>query len=73
MTAKNPRINVTFEEKTVGLLTHLAQQENKSVARVVKELTYEALEMHEDIYLSSLAEKLDKPGTKTYSHTQAWK
>lgn len=73
MTTKNPRINVTFEETTSGLLAQLAQQEHKSVAGVVRELTLEALEMREDFQLSKLAEKLDKEGVKTYSHEATWK
>lgn len=73
MTTKNPRINVTFEEDTAGLLAHLAHEEQKSVAKVVRELTLEALELREDLYLSKIAEKLDKKNSKTYSHTEAWK
>jgi hypothetical protein len=39
----------------------------------VRELTLEALEKREDFYLSKLAEKLDQPDVKTYSHDEAWK
>lgn len=73
MSAKNPRINVTFEEKTAGFLSVLARQEHKSVASLVRELTLEALERREDFYLSKLAEKIDIKGAKTYSHEEAWK
>ena len=73
MATKNPRINVTFEEVTIGLLSHLAHQEDKSVARLVRELALEALEMREDFYLSTVAEKLDTEGAKTYEHDTAWK
>jgi predicted DNA-binding protein len=73
MTTKNPRINVTFEESTAGILSHLAKQEHRAVAGLVRELTMEALERREDLYLSNLAKKLDKKGVKTYSHDQAWK
>ncbi|MBP6104555.1 MAG: hypothetical protein KA508_05820 [Gammaproteobacteria bacterium] len=73
MPTKNPRINVTFEEKTAGLLAHLAHQEHQSVASLVRSLTLEALEMREDLYLSRVAEKLDQEGAKTYSHHEAWK
>jgi predicted DNA-binding protein len=72
MTTKNPRINITFEEKTAGLLTNLAKQENKSLSSLVRELTLEALELREDFYLSKIAEKLDKEGAKIYSHKEAW-
>ncbi len=73
MATKNPRINVTFEETTAGLLATLARQEHKSVARLVRELALEALEMREDFYLSKVAEKLDVKGAQTYSHDDAWK
>ncbi len=73
MTTQHPRVNVTFEQATVGLLTYLAEQKCQSIASIVRELTIEALEMHEDFHLSELAKKLDKSGVKTYSHRDAWK
>ena len=73
MKAKNPRINVTFEEGTAGLLSHLAHEANQSVSSLVRNLTLEALEMREDLYLSKIAEKLDKEGVETYDHISAWK
>lgn len=73
MTTKNPRINVTFDDVSAGLLSHLAHQEHKSVSRLVRELALEALERREDFYLSKVAEKLDKKGAKTYGHDSAWK
>ena len=73
MPTKNPRINVTFEESVAGVITHLAQQEHKSVSGFVRELALEALEMREDFYLSQVAEKLDDENVKTYSHDDAWK
>jgi hypothetical protein len=73
MTTKNPRINVTFEKNTAVLLTHLAAVEYTSVANIVRTLACEALEMREDLYLSKLAEKLDKPGAKTRKHKDVWK
>jgi len=72
MTTKNPRINVTFEEATAGLLASLAHHEHKSVSKLVRELALEALEMREDFYLSKVAEKLDQEGVKTYGHDEAW-
>ena len=51
MTAKNPRINVTFEKATAEMLSGLAHKEHKSVASIVRELALEALEMREDFYL----------------------
>ncbi len=73
MAAKNPRINVTFEEATAGLLIKLAGQEHKSVASLVRELALEALERREDYYLSKASEKLDISDSKSFSHEEAWK
>jgi hypothetical protein len=73
MTTKNPRINVTFEEATAGLLYLLARHERQSVASLVRQLALEALEMREDIYLSKIAEKLDIDGLETCEHDDAWK
>lgn len=73
MVTKNPRINVTFEKSTAGLLSKLAQDEHKSVAGLVRELALEALEMREDFYLSKVAAELDKKGVKTYKHHDVWK
>ena len=73
MAAKNPRINVTFEARTAGLLSTLALQEHKSLASLVRELAIEALEMREDLYFSKKAEQVDLQGVKTHSHEDAWK
>ncbi len=74
MTTKNPRINVTFEEEILQALTILAKKHNnKPIASLVRDLTIEALELHEDLALSKLATRLDKNNTKLYSHQDAWK
>ena len=73
MPAKNPRVNVTFEENTAHILSSLADQEHKSMASLVRELALEALEMREDLFLSDVARKLDKKGTKRYKHDDVWK
>ena len=73
MPTKNPRINITLEESTAGLLDALAKQEHKSISSVAKELLLEALERREDIALSSLAKKRDAANTKRIKHHDAWK
>jgi hypothetical protein len=73
MYLKSPRINVTFDESIAGLLSTLAQQEHKSLAGIIRDLTLEALELREDLYLSKVAHKLDQDNVKTYSHEEAWK
>lgn len=73
MPTKHPRINITFEESTARLLTHLAQKEQKSVSGLAKELVKEALERREDRVLSATAEVRDQPGMKKVRHQDAWK
>ncbi len=72
MPTKNPRLNITFEGATIGILAQLAHQEHKSMAGLVRELALEALEIREDRYLSQVAAQLDQKGVKTYGHTEAW-
>ena len=71
MATKNPRINVTFEQATVGLLSQLAQQQKTSVSSLVKELALEALEMREDLYLSKLAQERDESEAPTLARIQS--
>jgi hypothetical protein len=73
MSTKNPRINVTFAESTLGILFDLAQQNSQSISGLVRELVLEALELREDFYLSKLAEKRDQANIKVYSHDEVWK
>ena len=73
MSTKHPRINITFEEATVALLSELALQENKSVSGLTKELVLEALERREDMFLSAIAEVRDRVISKKVKHNDAWK
>lgn len=73
MPTNNPRINVTFEPELSNQITSLAAREHKSASKLIKELVIEALEKHEDIYLSSIAESRDVKNQKTVSHKNAWK
>lgn len=73
MATKNPRINVTFEESVVNVLSHLASHEHKSLSSIVRELALEALDLREDFYLSKIAKKIDQADAKTFSHEEAWK
>ncbi len=72
MAIKNPRINVTFEKAVVQILDHLAHQEHKSLASLVRELTLESLDKREDFHLSKLAAALDKKDAETYNHEDTW-
>jgi len=72
MPTKNPRVNITFEEATVRLLTNLAKQEEKSLSSLAKELILEALERREDKILSEIAEERDTKKAKKVKHKDVW-
>ena len=73
MPTKNPRINITLEESTAGLLASLAEHEQKSISSLAKELLLEALERREDMTLSAIAEIRDTKNAKRIKHDEAWK
>jgi hypothetical protein len=73
-TTNKPRINITLEKSTVGILSRLAKKgpDKKSVASVARDLILEALEMREDLYLSKRSEAREHEGTVPYEKV-AWK
>jgi len=73
MATINPRLNITLEPSTTALLTELAKREKRSLSSVAKDLIIEALERHEDMSLSAIAQtREEKPG-KIIKHVDAWK
>ena len=75
MPTKNPRDNITFEDDSfMELLSSLTKPQSKSVTGLAKELILEALERHEDLALSTVAEERDTDEPKKrVSHKDAWK
>lgn len=73
MPTDNPRINVTLEPEYAGLIAMLAERDHISVSAKAKQLMLAALELEEDIYYSTLAEKREKQTKKWVSHKDAWK
>ncbi|MCL5436648.1 MAG: DUF6290 family protein [Candidatus Dependentiae bacterium] len=73
MPTKNPRINITLDPRTADIIARLAKERHVSLSSVAQTLIIEALEQHEDLALSEIAKLRDKPKTKRYSHTDAWK
>ncbi|KKQ32818.1 MAG: hypothetical protein US49_C0005G0037 [candidate division TM6 bacterium GW2011_GWF2_37_49] len=77
MPTKKPRLNVTFETSELNTLGLLAKKQNKSISSLAKELILDALERHEDVALSTLAnervDEFEKKSQKTVSHDKAWK
>ena len=73
MPTVNPRINVTLEPKLAEEVYRLAAKKKLSTSRMLRELVIEALERHEDRFLSQLADGRDLSSKKTVSHKDAWK
>ncbi len=73
MPTTNPRVNITLKPEAFTILNSLAKMEKKSLSAIAKELISEALELHEDAYLSKIAEIRDKEGIKTLKHKNVWK
>jgi predicted DNA-binding protein len=77
MPTKKPRFNITFDQPELATLTILAKKQNRSIAGMAKELILEALERHEDMVLSTIAderlEEAEKKSQKMISHEDAWK
>ena len=74
MPTKNPRINVALEKPIYSLIEKLAEQRGLSLSMVTRDLIREALEIHEDAVLSSVAE--DRETTlaerETLTHDEVW-
>jgi hypothetical protein len=73
MPTKNPRLNVVLDEPLFSLLAELAKKEDKSMSVVAKELIQDAIERHEDKFLSELAMKREQKAKKIIKHDKAWK
>jgi predicted DNA-binding ribbon-helix-helix protein len=74
MPLKNPRINVVLEKPLYSAIEKLASRDGVSLSLKVRDLVKEALEIEEDIALSSLAEKREKTlnRSKTLRHHEVW-
>lgn len=74
MPTKNPRINVVLEKPLYQKVERIARKDGVSLSLKVRDLVKEALEMEEDIALSSIAEEREKTFTrrKALSHNEVW-
>jgi metal-responsive CopG/Arc/MetJ family transcriptional regulator len=74
MPAKNPRINVVVEKSLYQTIESLAQRDGVSLSLKVRDLVKEALEIEEDIALSTFAEKREQTFTKprALKHHEVW-
>jgi len=74
MPAKNPRINIVLDMPLYKNVQFLAEKDGVSLSAKVRELLKEAMETHEDIYLSALAEERETTFDmdSALTHEEAW-
>lgn len=60
MPAKNPRVNVVLERPVYDALGRLARREGTSLSTKARDLLRDALEMHEDAGLATIAEERER-------------
>ena len=74
MPTQNPRINVVLGSGLYQNVRLLAEKDNVSLSAKVRDLLKEAMEIHEDIYLSALAEERERTFdiTSALTHEEVW-
>ena len=74
MPTTKQRINVILEEPLYETVEQLAERDGMSLSMKVRDLVKEALEIREDIALTSFAEERDKTFRKSKSlkHDEVW-
>ena len=74
MPTKNPRINVALEKPIYLLIEKIAQQRGLSLSMVTRDLIRDALEIHEDAVLSTIAEERETTLTdrESLTHDEVW-
>ena len=72
MPTENPRIQVTLDVQTSALLASMAQGQSRSISATAADLIREALELHEDMNLSGIADERLKENKNWISHEKAW-
>ena len=74
MPATNPRVNVVLESPLFQAVARLARKEGVSLSLKVRDLVREAVELHEDQYLASVAAEREKTfyRSRALTHHQVW-
>ncbi|MBW2195133.1 MAG: toxin-antitoxin system, antitoxin component [Deltaproteobacteria bacterium] len=74
MPTQNPRINVALDNLLYQSVRFLAEKDNVSLSAKVRDLLKEALEIQEDIALSTFAEEREKSwnDSKALTHNDVW-
>ncbi len=74
MPTEKPRIQVTLNKDTDGMLSLLAKRQDKSKSAMAGELIEEAMELHEDAYwIRLIKEREGKKGKKIKYSEDIWK
>ena len=75
MPAKNPRVNVVLERPIYDAIGRLAREEGTSLSAKARDLLRDALEMHEDIGLSGIAEERERTFDRSNAldHEAVWR
>ena len=74
MPAKNPRINIVLDMSLYKNVQFLAEKDGVSLSSKARELLKEAMEIHEDIYLSAIAEERERTFNiaSALTHEEVW-
>ena len=74
MPTKNPRINIVLEKPLYASIERLAKRDGVSLSLKARDLVKEALEIEEDITLSSFAEERERTFSKAkaLNHDEVW-
>ena len=73
MPTLNPRINVTVTPEIVNVLNMRAKQKNTSLSKVTAELIAQAVEDHEDMYFSKIANEIEASNPEWIdNHPSIW-
>ncbi len=70
-TAKK-RINITIDDETYKVLEKLSEKRAKSISSVGLSLIEHALELHEDLHFSRIADERLAREKRRISHRKAW-
>lgn len=74
MATQKKRINITVDDELLAALMQLKKiRQSPSLSAVVIDLTEEALELQEDLYLSKIADERLARKEKTIPHDKFWK
>ncbi len=74
MPTKNPRINVVLEKPLYDSIKRLAKKDGVSLSLKARDLVKEALEIQEDIDLTSFANNRERSyrKSKALKHNEVW-